>query len=175
MEVQMHDYARRSRRLAALAGVAGAAAALASSAVAAPALDGTFPVTGVPGQMATGPDGNVWFTLSASSAGKEFGRITPLGAVTEFDTVDGGFPSGITTGPDGQIWMTTTGKVYRVNPVSGANTPFPVLDVNGQTITTGPDGNLWTGGDGKVLKISTAGALLDGFPVAGLSARGITA
>ncbi|MCU0308313.1 MAG: hypothetical protein MUE51_11215 [Thermoleophilia bacterium] len=153
-----------------------ALAVVPAGALGAPALAGDFPLTGKPGQMATGPDGNVWFALSDSSAAKEFGRIAPDGTVTEYDTVDGGSPVGITTGPDGGIWMTATGKVYRANPGDGSTQAFPIptlMDARG--ITAGPDGNLWTGSGDTVYKISTSGTVVTTYTVAGMGARGIAA
>ena len=60
-----------------------------------------LPQHGVPNDITTGPDGNVWFTDGLG----QIGRITPSGTITEFP-VPGSGPEGITTGPDGNLWFT---------------------------------------------------------------------
>ena len=39
-----------------------------AAAQAAPFVDGTFAISGMPGRISTGPDGNAWFVLSSSDA-----------------------------------------------------------------------------------------------------------
>ena len=152
--------------------------AAAGPASAAPALDGTFPINGTPTRLATGPDGNVWFTLSPKAPNtKTFGKITPDGTVTEYDSPNNLTPIGITTGPDGNIWMTAAVKVIRADPAnpSGA-TSFDAPDIaQAQDIVAGPDGHLWTGSANTVVEI-TPSATPTETPHAGLisGARGIT-
>ena len=99
------------------------------------------------GQIASGPDGNLWFT-----GGGGIGRMTPQGIVTMFPTPNGS--SGLTAGPDGNIWYTdvvdgyTTAYIGRLDIKTGVATEYPVpQNVNGHTspsdITAGPDGNVW--------------------------------
>src|SRR4051794_11598622 len=116
----------------------------ASTALADPALDGTFPVSGMTDRLALGPDGNVWFTMMGSSASKEFGRITPDGTVTEFDAPIS--IRGITAGPDGNLWATGINNVVRIDPADPGNgTAFTDNQIGSPNdITTGPDGHLWT-------------------------------
>src|SRR3954447_3810889 len=90
--------------------------ALPAAASAAPALDGKFSVSGEVQRLARGPDGNVWFTLGGLGVTKEFGRITPSGAVTEYDTPMDMKPVGITRAPDGQLWMTAPNNVISFSP-----------------------------------------------------------
>src|SRR5437763_15043641 len=73
------------RKPLALAAAVIAVALQAPSAHAAPALAGTFDVTGNPGRMATGPDGNVWFTLTMTSDTKQLGKFKTAGVVTEYE------------------------------------------------------------------------------------------
>jgi virginiamycin B lyase len=131
-----------------------------ASAMAAPALDGEFSVSGEPDQLATGPDGNVWFTLKNSSNTKEFGKITPDGTVTEYDTPGDVAVVGIATGQDGNIWMTGNTKIIRVQPADptvGAVT-FNVAELTSpQTIVAGPGNKLWTASGSKLITITTAG------------------
>jgi streptogramin lyase len=55
-----------------------------------------------PEGIATGPDGNLWFTEA-----DKLGRITIDGAIDEFPvpTLDSS-PKGIAAGPDGDVWFT---------------------------------------------------------------------
>ena len=96
-----------------------------------------------PSGIATGPDGNVWFTEENSS---KVGRITPSGTITRFSVPTPGSLGGITGGPDGNVWFTefNGNKVARITP-SGTITEFPVPTSSAGLagITTGPDGNLW--------------------------------
>ena len=145
----------------------------------------TFPIPLVaivePQGIATGPDGNLWFTENGSG---QIGRVTPAGVVTEFTlpTVPppagspGGAPAepqrpeAIVAGPDGALWFTTSGALIgRIgtdgtiteSAVDGLTTPltFPGFDAD---ITVGPDGALWfTGVDGKVGRITTAGVVTE--------------
>jgi streptogramin lyase len=150
--------------------------AVPSTGVAAPALNGTFSVSGTPGHVTEGPDGNVWFTLSGSSLNHEFGKIDPNGTVTEYDTPTPGLGVvGITTGPDNKIWMTANAKLVKVDPANpAAAQELPNADITDpRGITKGSDGNLWAGSGDQAIKINPAtGATITKFTVAGMSARG---
>jgi streptogramin lyase len=95
--------------------------------------------------VATGPDGNVWFTEDNTGA---VGRITPDGVVTEFSAgLTKGGPKGIALGPDGNLWVAESsggGAIARITP-SGAATEFTAGLSVGEPwdIAAGPDGNLW--------------------------------
>src|ERR1700694_1802858 len=105
------------------------------------------------GNIVAGADGNLWFSNGGQS---KVGRITPSGAITQFDlpAVVGG-PGGVTKGPDGNIWVTTNalgqGKADWILRIGrdGAVTQFQAgtgtgnLGTGPQGITAGPDGNLW--------------------------------
>jgi virginiamycin B lyase len=90
------------------------------------------------GGIAAGPDGAVWFTAANS-----IGRITTLGAVTQYPvpTPKAG-PGGITAGPDGALWFLEMGNsaIGRIT-TSGVVTEYPTSGVGG--IAAGPDGALW--------------------------------
>jgi streptogramin lyase len=66
-----------------------------------------------PDEITLGPDGNFWFTSlgAANKATGAIGRITPQGAITEYQTGlnAGSVPAGIATGPDGNIWFVDLG------------------------------------------------------------------
>lgn len=98
----------------------------------------------LPQGLASGSDGNMWFT---EYFGK-IGRVTPSGTITEFPVGGGLFLSGICSGPDGNLWFTanasTGSKIGRITP-QGAITIFPVSTASRAIagIATGQDGNLY--------------------------------
>jgi virginiamycin B lyase len=132
-----------------------------------------------PWRIAAGPDGNLWFTVSSDPAGPKIGRITPEGAITQFDipTVPAD-PSQITIGPDGNLWFTETNdfanRIGRVT-TSGSIAEFPIPTANSRPddIAAGPDGALWftEPNTRKIGRITTSGAITE-FPIVG-SAPGI--
>src|SRR5204862_254936 len=95
-------------RLSAVGVMTGLALVAATPARAVPALNrfrefhasttGSYPT-----DIATGPDGNLWFT---EARGNKIGRITTDGVITEFHVpTPGSFPVGIAAGPDGNLWF----------------------------------------------------------------------
>jgi streptogramin lyase len=116
---------------------------------------------GGPVDIATGPDGSLWFTQSLSqidTAGADYiGRITPDGHVTEFRIPHIGFSFNggaylslhITVGSDGNLWYTGANVIGRIT-TAGVVTEFSLLpegaDIAAKTsvdLTLGPDGNIW--------------------------------
>ncbi len=106
----------------------------------------------LPRHITLGPDGNMWFTESASNV---IGRVDPRGNITEFVVPTSSQPDDIVSGPDGALWFTetvgpdgalwfaeqngnqigriaTSGNITEFGPASGP-----------ERITMGPDGNLW--------------------------------
>lgn len=120
----------------------------------------TLPVEdqgGWPYGIATGPDGNVWFT----NYNKNFiGRFTPAGVYKKFPLATGTNPYAITAGPDGNVWFSQFGdqRIGRLTP-EGDYTSFPTIDNHEPAIiVTGPDGNLWyTSNDGVIGRMTPAG------------------
>src|SRR5712671_3951290 len=108
------------RRLAAIlvpAAIFAAGLAASSSASAAPHVDGAFPLKaelGANNKIVAGPDGNIWLTVS--DATNDVARITPAGAVTEFDLENVTSPSGIAVGPEGRLWVTQNEGVASFAP-----------------------------------------------------------
>lgn len=136
-----------------------------------------------PSSLASGPDGNLWFTEYGTN---KIGRITPAGAITEFTIPYSpaepppprpkGFPfpipdnySGpiyIEAGSDGALWFTEPGvnKIGRIT-TSGAITEFKVPTPSSLPagLTDGPDGALWfteVAGN-KIGRISTSGIITE--------------
>jgi streptogramin lyase len=136
----------------------------------------------VPNGIATGPDGNLWFTESSFS-GNKIGVINPTThAVSEFNIpTANAAPRAITAGPDGNLWFTesTTQKVGVINPTTHAISEFATsLSALGPfDFTAGPDGNLWfAGGGSQIGEISPTTHALTLFtvPTAGSRPQGIT-
>lgn len=139
-----------------LVAVAAVAPAAASGAGGAPVgLIKEIPLHGNAGDIAAGPDGNLWFTQNVPARTPAIGRITPKGKVTRFrkGLSRATQPLDITAGPDGNLWFTygggirstTGGGIGRVTP-AGQITLFPEpAGLNGVPfeIVAGPDGNLW--------------------------------
>jgi streptogramin lyase len=143
------------RRPAAVALGAGCGLLLAASpALAAPQVDGVFPVTGleIDNQITQGPDGNIWVTVD-DGAGNDVARITPTGEVTKFNLDDVDAPVGI-TGLGNDLWVTAINTVARFAPGSTDATATTINEIGSpRHITVGPDGNLWTVSDNNVIKI----------------------
>jgi virginiamycin B lyase len=144
---------------------------------AAPTVADTFDLSGQPGRITEGPDGNVWVLLSGSSDNNEIARVEPDGTVTEFDSNDLSNAVGITTGPDGKLWVTKSQAVGSFDPADPTNIDLtPITQVSGQDIVAGPDGDLWTPGDATVVQIPPDDPANPLFhDVSGLSGRGIAA
>jgi virginiamycin B lyase len=124
-----------------------------------------------PAGIASGPDGNLWFT---EENGNRIGRITVGGAITEFTAglTAGAKPVEIVAGPDGRLWFTQLGRT-KIGAIttSGAITEYPSgsnLNAPADGIAVGPDGALWfteflSGGSSWVGRMTTAGTLTDEF------------
>ena len=104
----------------------------------------------LPWDIAPGPDGNMWFT---ELAGRNIGKITPTGTVTEYP-VPGEFGiAGISAGPSDRMWFTENdsslvGSITLNGVVEQrySTSPYPF------GITNGPDGNIWfCGGYGNTI------------------------
>src|SRR6266536_966035 len=100
--------------------------------------------------ITAGPDGNLWFTETATN---KIGRITTAGGITEVplpatcaSTYHCGL-DGITAGPDGNLWFTefNVNTIGRITPSGSFPGAFgiPTAKSGPRGITAGPDGNLW--------------------------------
>lgn len=111
------------------------------------------------GNIALGPDGNLWFIQGAQPIPGTDGalaptcqgivyRMTPNGDISH---IRGGAilpnPGWIAAGPDGDLWLTEgADAIARITPHGTVNPPFSsgVLPGNpAGVIAPGPDGNLW--------------------------------
>jgi len=115
--------------------------------------------------VASGPDGNIWFTDTDNT----IGRITPDGHITEFPVPSvGGLTAlpygGIVAGPDGNMWFAAIGAIGKITR-DGQVTMFSAglanfcPNVSFCDIAAGPDGNLWftDGGSGLIGRITVSG------------------
>ena len=113
------------------------------------------------GAIASGPDGNMWFT-----DGGRIGRITPIGAITEYPLPAESDSDGIAAGPDGSMWFTEPGanQIGRITP-TGAITEYPLPTAYSYIsgITAGPDGNMWFTelAGNRIGRITPAGAITE--------------
>ncbi len=124
---------RRTRRLLTTTVAAGLALSVGSAALAAPvgALK-QFKVPTArsqPRSITNGSDGNFWFTEGNPNAAARIGRVTPTGAITEFDAnCSGCILSDIIQGPNDILYITSNDPILlRVNPATGEFLD-PVLD-----------------------------------------------
>jgi streptogramin lyase len=118
--------------------------------------------------IATGADGNVWFTNGCSDS---IGRTTPAGVLTHFTSPEVRAVGAIAPGPDGSLWFAAFNRVGRITPV-GAISGFPMTSTP-RDITTGSDGNLWLTMGTFVVRMTTSGSITT-FD-AGLTLKRITA
>lgn len=121
------------------------------------------------GDLAVGPDGNLWFTWAVRPLGGpvgseslRIGRITPAGAITSFTiwAAQGWPPGGVTRGPDGDLWFTAVhaNVVARITTDGAVSTlPVPTMSAGPSDISAGPDGLWFTEGSaskiGRILPV----------------------
>ncbi len=152
-----------SRTSIAIAIIAAILGLLGAPAAAAPARGSDI----LPEAITAGPDGNMWFTESGSSA-KGIGRITPAGDVTEFSVpgFGGVHRWAIAAGSDGNLWFTqafSKNGIGRITP-AGVVTEYPMSNATPTGIAAGPDGDMWWASAGRIGKMGLTGALTE-FPV----------
>ncbi len=126
-----------------------------------------------PRSILSGPDGNLWFTTSASGF---VSRITPDGQLAEFA---GAAPpsswsgeTDIAVGLDGNLWFTKNANVKSIVKItpSGIVTEYDSGADFVYGITAGADGNIWfgsykNGGGGyRISRMSLNGAVTN-FPI----------
>jgi virginiamycin B lyase len=96
-----------------------------------------------PWNLTAGPDGNLWITEGLSN---QVARMTPSGAVTQYNVSLNGGPFDITRGPDDRLWFTAgAGSVIGRITTSGYMLEWtvPTADAEPKGIATGPGGNVW--------------------------------
>ncbi len=135
--------------------------------------------TSKPNGIATGPDGDVWFTEYSTN---KIGVLTTSGSSAEYQvpTPNSGV-FGIASGPDGALWFTesSSNKIGRI-ATTGAISEYPVPTgaAGPAYVALGPDGNLWftETGSNKIGWITPGGVIRDmSVPTAGSAPNGIAA
>jgi streptogramin lyase len=133
-----------------------------------------------PRGLASGPDGDAWFTAdrgrfslegSLSDGVGYVGRMTPAGELSLFRIPgkDTG-PEGIAAGPDGRLWFVETGQFSEgvatigVDGKFGPRFPSRVGELGGalpkdarQGLAFGPEGDAWVPTYGGLLRLTPAG------------------
>jgi streptogramin lyase len=149
-----------------------------------------FPLSLAPYLIATGADGNLWFTTllwGCGGRGPQCHSFESIGSIAIRGTVGQQFPvrrdtgiGGFAAGPDGNLWFTesNTNNVSKITK-SGTITEFPTPSAASRPrgITVGPDGNLWfTESDANnVGRITISGTITEyPIPTAASGAAGIT-
>jgi streptogramin lyase len=123
-----------------------------------------YPVSSVgfdPSGIATGPDGNLWFTAENA----EIGKITTAGVTSKYSATENSGLDAITAGPDGDLWFTEYQKkgIGKIT-TSGAITEYTLPESSHpRGITKGPDGNLWftESSTHKIGKITTSSVITE--------------
>lgn len=141
-------------------------------ATAAPAVNGEFELPGAPGQIALGPDGNVWAVVSDGDA--DIAKIAPDGAVTPYRDARLANAVGITSGPDGNLWITRNGEVVRFAPADpvGTDTAVTIATLNDPKRIASDGRVLWTASADQLYRIDPASNSVTRTRIDGMSARG---
>ena len=110
----------------------------------------TAPSIAGPYDIATGPDGALWFTnynYTLAANGGSIGRITTNGVVTSYADSTISRPDSMTKGSDGAMWFTNTGnssigRITTDGTTTITNYADPKISIANR-ITVGPDGSEW--------------------------------
>jgi streptogramin lyase len=113
----------------------------------------------LPGWIAPGPDGNLWFTEFNFNL-HQVGMVTTDGVITEYALPgEDSNTGGVTTGIDGRIWVTEP-DANRISILKTDGSFLNSVAVHQQptAITIGPDGNMWFTNSlsGEIGRIRTA-------------------
>jgi streptogramin lyase len=121
--------------------------------------------------IATGSDGNLWFTETSTSL---VGRVNTSGtALAQFSFSSGGAPFGIASGADGNLWVTLPGIgasnwIGRIT-TAGVSATFPVPSENAfpeQGIVAGPGGMWFSEEDtNQIATIPYDGGAITEYPI----------
>jgi hypothetical protein len=139
----------------------------------------------VPGRIAAGPDGNLWFTDKGTTPA--IGTIDPAThVISEFSSGlnAGSLPGGIGPGADGNMWFTdqgTTRAIGRIGvgaPAASLTSPA-VTGSDGVGVPQACGGDIWSSWAGQQPSHSAFDFdgyqwLLDGRPIAGATGQSYT-
>lgn len=121
-----------------------------------------IPNDSAPLSIASGPDGNLWFT-EAFNPVPALARSTTAGAVTPVSTFPvpaNAYAQAVIAGPDGNMWLSIVGSVVRATTGGAVSTfalPGAVTLLTG--LAAGSDGNVWgiAGGEDALTRTTPAG------------------
>jgi virginiamycin B lyase len=124
--------------------------------------------------ITSGPDGNLWFSVTREPHDSEFplsaiGKVTTAGKLGRYlipPPPSHAFPVGITTGPDRALWFAEnhTNEIGRLTTTGSFSAyPIPTRNSAPNYIAQGPDGALWftEGGGDKIGRITTSGRIVE--------------
>jgi len=94
------------------------------------------------GQIATGPDDDLWFVNPqlANMGTLLAGKITTAGVITTYPMNDS--PQGICAGADGKLYAIEGSHIAQIT-TAGVETEFPLSRGGWTGVTLGPDNNVW--------------------------------
>ncbi|HUA74341.1 MAG TPA: DUF6531 domain-containing protein [Solirubrobacteraceae bacterium] len=118
----------------------------------------TFPFGTSPGEMALGPDGNMWVVLGGVN---KIAKVTNSGTTTEYALPAGSKPVAIVAGPGNSMWFTNVGtkKIGKIT-MTGEVSEYAMPEKIGGTplgIAMGPDGNVWFTSQEHAGKVTPSG------------------
>jgi len=128
-----------------------------------------------PHDVATGPNGAVWYTAQATG---KLGILDPkTGEIAEIPLGRGSAPHGVIEGPDGAAWITDGGQnaIVRYDPKSGAVKVWPLppegRNANLNTAVFDKTGSLWfTGQSGIYGRLNPATGVVQVYKAPALTA-----
>jgi hypothetical protein len=154
------------------------AAFSAAPALAVPTVAGEFAVSDFEtnDKIVAGPDGNMWMTVSGFE--KDVAKVTPSGAVTEYNLEAGPVDSaGIAAGPGGVMWITRAGGVTSFSPTEpeSSKVETAIAQITGNSpMVLGTDGNLWVATKDSLIQVPPSNpAGFTAFPIVGLAPKDI--
>jgi sugar lactone lactonase YvrE len=131
-----------------------------TAAVAAPAVDGHFPIPKSDennDKLAAGPDGNMWVVIHEGE--NDVAKVKPDGSFEEFELEGIEGASGIALGPEGRMWVTQINKVASFdvsNPKASTKATTIATVTANNPIVAGPDGQMWVAATENVVHFSPA-------------------
>ena len=148
-----------------------------ASGASAATVDEIAELSGPPGQMTYGSDGNAW-VLFDGAGNEDLARVKPNGKVTEYEVDDLNGAVGITRGPAGKnLWASVSGGVVEIpveNPEDSTLHDVDALDGGAQGITNGPDKRIYAAsGDQFVSFPANDPTDQDEDTIDGMNARGV--
>jgi streptogramin lyase len=110
-----------------------------------------FRASGGPNAIASGPDGNLWFTSSEG-----VGRLTTLGVLTTYPIPSGA--SSIVPGPNHLMWFVRPGGLGTID-MDGTVAAYDLPYAQPLCLIAGSDNQLWFGYSEGIGRRTTAGAV----------------